>query len=109
MLREQIHHRGRTSNMFARIGTWRGTPEELERWIRRSRDEVLPGVREQLGIAAAYCFLDREDGKGLTITIWDSEEQMRASEQFRAGTQGGTSAASGASVTTDRYEVVASL
>lgn len=95
--------------MFARIGTWRGTPEELERWIVRSRDEVLPGVRQQPGIAAAYCFLDRERGTGLTITIWESEEAMRASEQFRAGTQAGTSAASGASVTTDRYEVIASL
>ena len=95
--------------MFARIGVWRGTSEELERWIVRSRDEVLPGVRKQPGITAAYCFLDREDGKGLTITIWESEEAMRASEQFRAGTQAGTAAASGAMVTTERYDVVAQL
>ena len=66
-------------------------------------------MRECPSIAAAYCFLDREGGQGLTITIWESEEAIRASEQFRAGTQAGTSAASGASVTTDRYEVVASL
>jgi heme-degrading monooxygenase HmoA len=95
--------------MFARIGTWRGTDEELERWIRRSQDGVLPAVRQQPGIAAAYCLLDREGGVGLTVTVWDSEEAMRASEQFRAGTQAGTAAASGAAVTTARYEVVASI
>jgi hypothetical protein len=95
--------------MFARVGTWRGTPEEMERWIVRSRDEVLPGVRQQPGIAAAYCFLDREGGTGLTITIWESVEALRASEQVRAVTQAGTAAASGAMVTTERYDVVARL
>jgi heme-degrading monooxygenase HmoA len=95
--------------MFARIGSWQGTPEDLERWIVRSRDEVLPAVQQQPGIAAAYCLLDRDAGRGLTITIWESEDAMRASEQFRARTQAGTAVASGAAVSTDRYEVVARL
>jgi hypothetical protein len=95
--------------MFARIGTWQGTSDELERWVARSREQVIPGIRQQSGIAAAYCFLDRAGGKGLTITIWESEDAMVASEQFRLQTQAGTSATSGAMVTTDRYDVVANL
>jgi len=95
--------------MVARIGAWEGTPEELERWVGRSREQVMPAVRQQPGLHGAYWLIDRAAGKALTITIWESEAAMLASEQFRTHTQAGTAAASGAAVTTDRYEIVASL
>jgi hypothetical protein len=28
--------------MFARIGTWQGSPEELENWVARAGEEVKP-------------------------------------------------------------------
>ena len=92
--------------MFARIGTWQGSPDELERWISRAREEVKPSVQADPGLTAAYWLVDREGGKGLIVTIWESAEAMRASEQSRARRQTATSAATGARVTTDRYEVV---
>lgn len=92
--------------MFARIGTWQGSPGELERWISRAREQVKPSVQQDPGLKAAYWLVDREGGKGLIITIWESSEAMRASEQSRAQRQTATSAATGAKVTTDRYEVV---
>ena len=45
----------------------------------------------------------------MIITIWESEEAMRASEEARARRQASTSAATGAAVTTHRHEVVDSL
>ena len=95
--------------MFARIGTWQGSPDELARWISRAREQVKPSVQQDPGLIAAYWLVDRAGGKGLIITMWDSEEAMRASEQSRAQRQAGTSAATGAKVTTERYEVVDSL
>ena len=95
--------------MFARIGTWQGSPDELERWISRARERVKPSVQQDPGLKAAYWLVDRQGGKGLIITIWESEEAMRSSEQARARRQAVTSAATGAKVTTDRYEVVDSL
>lgn len=96
--------------MFARIGTWQGSGGELERWIARSRDEVKPNIRQDPGLKAAYWLVDREGGKGLIVTFWDSEEAMHASEQSRIKRQAATSVATaGARVTTDRYEVVDSL
>ncbi len=92
--------------MFARVGAWKGSPEEMERWITGATERVKPNVQQQSGIKAAYWFADRSAGKGLTITIWESEEAMQASEQFRAKSQSTTSALTGASVTTERYEVV---
>lgn len=92
--------------MFARVGTWQGSPDALERWISRAREQVKPSVQQDPGLKAAYWLVDHEGGKGLIITIWESEEAMRASEQSRAQRQTTTSAATGARVTTDRYEVV---
>ena len=95
--------------MHARIGTWQGTPDDLDRWITRAREHVKPAIRQDPGLAAVYWLVDREGGKGLIVTLWESEEAMDASERARAARQAGTSAATGASVTTDRYEVVDSL
>jgi heme-degrading monooxygenase HmoA len=50
--------------------------------------------------------VDREGAKGLTITFWESEEAMRASETFRSQSQVRTSDATGAAVTTERFEVI---
>ena len=95
--------------MFARIGTWQGTPDELDRWISRAREHVKPAIRQDPGLEAAYWLVDRVGGKGLIVTFWESEEAMQASELARARRQAGTSAATGATVTTDRYEIVDSL
>ena len=94
------------ANMFARIGTWQGSQEELARWIVRAREHVKPSVQQDAGLTAAYWLVDRERGRGLIVTIWESEEAMRASEEARAQRQAATGAATGAQVTTARYEVV---
>ena len=36
--------------MFARIGTWQGAEEELDRWIDRSREQVKPRIAEDPGL-----------------------------------------------------------
>ena len=95
--------------MFARIGTWQGSRDELDRCIARSRDEVKPNIRHDPGLKAAYWLVDREGGKGLIVTFWDNQGAMHASEQSRLKRQAATSATTGARVSTDRYEVVDSL
>jgi quinol monooxygenase YgiN len=95
--------------MFARIGTWQGTADELERWIVRAREHVKPSLRQDTGLAAAYWLVDREGGKALIVTLWENEAAMHASEQARMQRQSATSAATNARVTTDRYEVVDAL
>jgi heme-degrading monooxygenase HmoA len=95
--------------MFARLGTWQGSGEELERWIARAREHVKPSIREDAGLTAAYWLVDRAAGKGLIVTFWESEEAMRASEEARRRRQAATSAATGAQVTTERYEIVDAL
>ena len=95
--------------MFARIGTWQGSATELERWIQRSREEVRPAIARDPGLKAAYWLVDRAAGTGLIVTLWESVEAMHASEAARQRRQAATSASTGATVTTERYEVIDSL
>jgi len=95
--------------MFARIGTWQGSDEELDRWIARSREQVKPRIAEDPGLVAAYWLVDRSAGKGMIVTLWESEAAMRASEQARRQRQAAMTTTTGAAVTTDRYEVIDSL
>ena len=95
--------------MFARLGAWQGSAEELERWIERGREHVKPSIRQDAGLKAAYWLVDRESGKALIVTLWESEEAMRASEEARRRRQAATSAATGAQGTTERYEIVDAL
>ncbi|MBI3126267.1 MAG: hypothetical protein HYZ11_01510 [Candidatus Tectomicrobia bacterium] len=95
--------------MHSRIGIWEGSPEELERWIARSREQVKPDIQKDPGLAAAYWLVDRSRGRGMIVTLWESREAMEASEQARLKRQSGTTAATGARVATERYKVVDSL
>jgi heme-degrading monooxygenase HmoA len=95
--------------MFARIGTWEGTAEELEKWIVHGREQVKPNILKDPGLKAVYWLADRKVGKGMIVTVWESEEAMNASEAARLKRQAGMAAATGAKVTTDRYEVVDSV
>ena len=95
--------------MFARLGAWQGSADELERWIARAREHVKPSIQQDPGLKAAYWLVDRDGGKGLIVTFWESEEAMRASEEARLRRQAATSAATGAQVTTERYEIVDTL
>jgi len=95
--------------MLARIGTWQGTAEELEHWIARGREQVKPSILQDDGLRAVYWLADRKAGKAMIVTIWGSEDAMNASEAARLKRQTGMAAATGAKVTTDRYEVVDSV
>jgi hypothetical protein len=40
--------------LFARIGTWQGSSEDLENWVAHAGEVVKPKVQQQPGLAAAY-------------------------------------------------------
>ncbi len=67
--------------MFARVWTFTGTSDELDEAIRQVRENVLPSVEQLDGYKGAYFLVDRQNGKSLSVTLWESEEVMRASEE----------------------------
>jgi len=74
------------------------------------QEEAIPRENEMPGLRALYCLIDRETGRGVSLSIWDSREAMDASEE-RAGDQRAQAqaTAAGSVVAVERMEVVNAL
>ena len=95
--------------MFARVSTYQGPPELIDEGIRIGKEQILPQARQLDGFKGVYFLVERHSGKHLTITLWESEEAMRASEQAANRLRSEDAEAAGAMVkSVERYEVVLS-
>jgi hypothetical protein len=59
--------------MCARTSTWAGTPEALDSWVRHVTEKVAPMVAVFQTAAAPTSFVDQDQGRALTLTLWTSE------------------------------------
>jgi heme-degrading monooxygenase HmoA len=50
---------------------------DLDDAVERFNDLVLPALRQQPGYAGVYVLVN-PDGKGLVMTLWESEEEATA-------------------------------
>ena len=92
--------------MFARVSTYTGTSDQVDEAIRQVRENVLPRAEHLDGYKGAYFLVDRQNGKSLTVTLWDSEEAMRDSEETANTLRGEVADALGTQmVGVERYEV----
>jgi heme-degrading monooxygenase HmoA len=92
--------------MFARVTTFEGDPEQVDELTRLAGERVLPALKELDGFNGALGFADHQSGKVLAVTLWESEQAMRASEE--AANQLRDESAEAASETiagVERYEV----
>jgi heme-degrading monooxygenase HmoA len=67
--------------VFARVSTYTGTSDEVDEAIRQVRENTLPKLKQLDGYKGAYFLVDRQNGKSLSVTLWESEEAMRTSEE----------------------------
>ena len=65
--------------MFARVSTIQGSPERLEEAIQYL--DTQASFRQAQGFKGNYLLVDRESGKMLTITLWESEADLHATPQ----------------------------
>lgn len=66
--------------MHARVVSMETLPINVGEAVRIYQDRVLPAAREQEGFRGAFMLTDQDTGEGLSISLWDSEEDMHASE-----------------------------
>jgi hypothetical protein len=77
--------------MYARIATFESDPSQVDNAIEMVRGEVDSDTPEGLEGAKMMMLVNRETGKGLGITLFDSEEAMRrGDEALNAMSPGGT-------------------
>jgi heme-degrading monooxygenase HmoA len=92
--------------MHARVSTFEGTPESLERSIGQG-EEIAPVVKAMDGSKGLIFLADRTTGRSVSITLWETEEAMRASEEAANRLRRDASEAVGETIAAvDRYEVV---
>jgi heme-degrading monooxygenase HmoA len=92
--------------MFARVSTYEGRPEQLDEMHHEGVEHVLPALAMQDGFSGGLVLADRQSGKVLAVTLWESEQAMDATEEashwlrtFSAESGGGTISS------VERYEV----
>jgi quinol monooxygenase YgiN len=67
--------------MYARSTTFMARPESIDAGIAQVRDEVMPMVQEMEGCVGLSMMVDRESGRCITTTAWQSAEAMRATDE----------------------------
>jgi heme-degrading monooxygenase HmoA len=92
--------------MFARVSTFQGSPDQTAESIRVAREQILPVARLQDGFNGIFILFDRESGRSVSITLWETEEDMHASEEAALRARTESAEASGDVVVgVERYEV----
>lgn len=60
--------------MYARVTTTQFSPYRLEESIHIAREQIVPAAQQQNGFKGYLMLVDRSTGKGITITLWEGEE-----------------------------------
>lgn len=93
--------------MWARVSTYRGQPEAIDEDFEYVRDNILPKARQMPGFRGVLGLGDRATGRTMSITLWDSEQDMRASEADADRLRGeSTDHTGGTTVGVERFEVM---
>jgi heme-degrading monooxygenase HmoA len=91
--------------LFARATTLRGTPDSVEAGVQQYRD-TLSRFRQIPGNRGAFLLIDRRSGKGIGVTLWESEQAMVDSrEQANQLRQQAAEQAGGQIESVEEYEV----
>ena len=92
--------------MFARMTTLEGPPDQVDEGLRHVREQVLPFMQQQDGFKGFIALGDRQSGKLLGVSLWESEQAMQASEEVGDRTRSDSAQAVGGTVAgVERYEV----
>lgn len=92
--------------MFARMSTLESPPGEIDQGLRHVREQVLPLLQQQDGFKGFIALADRQSGKLIGVSLWESEQAMQASEQVGDRTRSESAeAVSGTVEGVERYEV----
>jgi heme-degrading monooxygenase HmoA len=91
--------------MFARVSEVTAPSDRMDDGIAQYRSTVLPAIVAMAGFQRAYLLVDRANGKSLSITVWDSEAAMQASEDAASQLRGQVADSIAATATASHYEV----
>jgi hypothetical protein len=96
--------------MFARVMSSTLSPDKADTFGRTMRDTVIPQAQCLQGFKGGYWLIDRVNGKVLGVTLFESEQALKASEAQADRIREQASREIGELVPTfESYEVIASV
>ncbi len=96
--------------MYARVMSGQIGPGDLDRFNRMIRDTVIPRAEKLDGFAGGYWLAERETGRVLGITMFESEQALHDSQAKADSIRREASRSAGLPEPTFRvYEVIASV
>ena len=68
--------------MFARVSTYQSPPDQLtDAAVDSLRAKILPTVSAMDGFRGVLLLVDGDSGKQMSVTLWESEDARRASQE----------------------------
>jgi heme-degrading monooxygenase HmoA len=74
---------GRSWVVHARVADLRVRTGDTKEMIRIYRNSVMPAARRQPGFRGALLLTDPETGIGISVTMWETEEDREASSYYK--------------------------
>ena len=66
--------------MFARVTHVQSKPGKLDEVVALFQDSVMPLLKQQQGFKSSLLLSDPATGKGMSITVWESEADLQAGD-----------------------------
>lgn len=91
--------------VFARSTTVMARPDKIDAGIAHVRDEVMPALPELPGWIGLSLMADRESGRCIVTTAWESEDAMRHSFEETAQMRNRAAREFGGTAWTENWEI----
>jgi hypothetical protein len=95
--------------MYARVTSFPGlAPERITATLKEFEEQHLPVLEQQAGFRGVWAGVDRNAGRAMAVTYWETLEDLRATDKLADQVRAVAVATSRADrePITDRYEVL---
>lgn len=93
--------------MHARVTVSETPVDNVDLAERLIKEEIIPTVKGTPGFVGGYWLGDRSTGKGVTITLWESEDALKGAEEAAKQVRSDAAAKLSLAINSiDRYEVI---
>ena len=75
-----IHVQKGRATMYARVVSGQYQSAKMDEGLEMYRNSLAPAARQQQGFKGILGLVDRATGKGISITLWETEADLKASE-----------------------------
>src|ERR687890_971923 len=92
--------------MYARVTTIQGAPAKMDDAKGHTQEQTLSQLQEMEGFKGFVALGDRQSGKLIGVSFWESEEALRATDEAVPSVRSAAAEAAGGTVASvEKYEV----